>query len=137
MRYILLGILLLYSSWTDIKKREVSVKALIIFGILGIMCGFLGASLNFVDMSLGVLVGLIVVAISVISKGELGLGDGFLLCISGLYLGVYKNSELILIGTFLAAIYSIILVIMKHSFRQEFPFVPFLAISYIFLLFGM
>lgn len=138
MREILPGILLIYSSVTDIKRREISGKALLIFGFLGIICAVLGIKNTFWDTILGVVTGLFLVAVSYFTKGELGMGDALLLCVTGVYLGFVKNVELMVVAMILSGIYAMVTLIKvntgkKGSLKLEFPFVPFLTMAYIML----
>lgn len=143
MREILPGILLLYSSYTDVKRREISGLWLCIFGVLGLFCQIFGRSITLFQCLLGVLIGIILICVSIMTKGKLGFGDGLLLCITGLFLGFNSNALLIMGAVFLSAIFSVLLALksaikdsigLKHAMNIEFPFVPFLFITYVFML---
>lgn len=136
MRILLPGILLLYSSYTDIKKREISALVLMIFMIMGIVCTIYGERISLTEVFFGVFIGVFLIAISILTHGELGLGDGLLLCVTGLYLGFVRNILLLLIALFISAIFSMFLLLFKCGLKREYPFVPFLFLSYSLMFAG-
>lgn len=136
IRMILPGILIGYSTVTDIKRREISIKAVGIFFALGGLLILFEKQRDIFDLLLGVLLGVFMLAISVASKGELGIGDGLIVGTTGLFLGFERNLAILLIGLFLSSLFSIILVICGKSMKKEYPFIPFLMISYILVIFG-
>jgi len=138
MRIILPGILLLYSSITDIIRREISVGAIFVFGILGILCALFGKDISAAETVLGVLIGLLLVLVSIMTKGELGMGDGILICITGLYIGFSRNILLVMGALIMSAVFSMVLLAVRKNMKQEYPFVPFLLMSYVIqLLLGL
>jgi leader peptidase (prepilin peptidase)/N-methyltransferase len=75
-----------------------------------------------------------VIFISRITGGKIGMGDGLLLCVTGLGLGFWGNMELFAYALFAAAAVSVILLILRLADRKKsIPFVPFLLLSYLFL----
>ena len=63
-----------------------------------------------------------------LTKGAVGLGDGWLLCATGVLLGMAGNFELLLMGAVLCAVVlSGGLLLGKARWKDTFPFVPFLC----------
>jgi len=124
----------LYASYTDIRTKEISSLSIIIFGILGLICSIFGTEISTVDIFFGVAIGLVFVGISILTRGEFGMGDALLICVMGLYFGFVKNIEIVLSAFFLSMCYSIVIFGAKRNLKYEFPFVPFLFISYIAVL---
>ena len=93
---------------------------------------------NFLFCLGGMSLGLILLCISFITKGQIGTGDGFIVCITGLCLGFSKNAMLLVISFLGSAIFSIALLTFKLAGRKKtIPFVPFLLFGYMgVLLFG-
>ena len=81
-RIILLGMLGLYAV-EDIRKKRISVRYLWIFGAAGIAINLFQRSISLPDMLLGAAVGAALVAVSLLTRGNIGLGDGFLLMTAG------------------------------------------------------
>ena len=133
MRILLPGILLIYTSITDIRERAISGVALMIFTVAGIMCLWLGRSLNPVDSIFGALIGLCLVIVSFCTKGELGMGDALLLLVTGIFLGFERNLTLLFSALMLSSLFSVYLLIREKNIKKEYPFVPFLFIAYVMM----
>lgn len=128
------GILLGVGAYQDIKRKEMSVWPILVFGVIGIA----GLSLRLKgfptvpEALAGAAVGAAVMAVSHLAKGAIGMGDGMLLAVTGLYLGFWDNMGIFLCGAFLAAILSAILLLMKKATKKtEYPFAPFLLLGFL------
>lgn len=128
--YILL-ILLIICALEDWKRREVTVTYILLFGAAGVILHWLYPNCSVYSMVWGLLLGISVMGISFLSGGSIGMGDGILLAVTGIYLGGKANLELFLTGLFLAGIWSLGLVILKKKKRKEkIAFMPFLLAAY-------
>lgn len=133
--YIPVGILLIISSWTDIKRKMISGVVLWIFSVLGILLNLIFRCNSVLSVIGGIMVGIITIGISRLTKGEIGLGDGLLLCVTGLFVGFYINLELFFIALFMAAVWGIVLIVLRKAGRKtEVPFVPFMLMAYIVIM---
>ena len=131
---ILLGLLILCSI-QDLRTKKIGLWILILGG--GILCAMIPFqnSIALYDRIGGMAVGVTVILISLATGGKIGMGDGLLLCISGLGLGFWSNLELFALALFLAATVSIGLMIARLADRKKsIPFVPFMLIGYIFIV---
>lgn len=130
------GSLLSISSFIDIRTKKVSFRVLFIYTILGILNLFLFDKQNLFVAIGGACIGILILGLSKITRGGVGMGDGFLLVVTGLFLGVWRNTELLLGSFFLAALFSVVLLIFKKANRKkEIPFIPFLLISFLGFVF--
>lgn len=128
----MLGAMLGVSTWMDIRKRQVSVILLVVSGVLGLLGIVIWNTVSYGSMAGGMAVGILVAGLSKLTKGEVGLGDGWLLCVTGIYLGIYRNMELLLTALFLAAVWGALLMVFHKADRKtRLPFVPFLMVAYI------
>ena len=119
--------LLLWNAVWDWRKREICLCSLGLFALSGIglqmVCPW-GAPEQIPG---GMIVGGGMILLSLLSKGAIGTGDGLLLCVTGIYLGFYRNLELILGALFLCFVVTAVLWICGNVHRKtEIPFVPFL-----------
>ena len=72
------------------------------------------------------------VALSLISEGKIGLGDGLLMTVTGLFLGGRQNAFLIMTAMLLSALFSIGYLLSKKGNRKtRFAFVPFMFASFL------
>ena len=88
-----------------------------------------------VQCAAGLFVGILFVGISKITKEDLGYGDSYLIVILGVYMGIWKLLLLLFISFSLAAVFSILLVVINQSNKKKaFPFIPFITAGYLVLL---
>lgn len=133
-RIILLGMLGLYAV-EDIRKKRISVRYLWIFGAAGIVINLFQRSISVPDMLLGAAVGAALVAVSLLTRGSIGLGDGFLLMTAGVFLGGSSVLELLFISLLYAALVSLgMLAFRSWKRKREIPFVPFLLLGYLTMM---
>ena len=84
---------------------------------------------------MGMAVGLAMMGVSALTRGSIGMGDGMLLVVSGVFLGGAANVELLFTGLLYAAVFSLgVLALGKHKKYRELPFVPFLFLGYVTML---
>lgn len=137
MQNAILLILLFICAMEDLKRKEVTVMYILLFGIIGVVLHLFYPNCSIYSILWGLLLGISIMAVSLFSRGNIGMGDGILLTVTGVYLGGYKNLELFLTGLFLAGIWSLGLLVLKKKKRKEkIAFMPFLLIVYAFMLVG-
>ncbi len=138
--YVVTGILFLWNSVQDIKRRTLSNKGLLIgmgaivllFAANGLCSGMVAEIMLLQDgvpwqNIWGVLPGVGILVLSLMLKGSIGKGDGYLLCISGLALGLKQNLSILFYGLFLAGgTAAVLLGLGKVKRDTKLPFVPFL-----------
>ena len=121
---------LIYSSWKDLKKREISLCLTGIYGVAGMTFCFIEKR-DFADFLVPAGVGILILFFSILTKGEVGMGDGWLLLALGLTLDMELYLKTVCIGMLLAAVWSgILLAVCKKSRKTEIPLVPFLLMGY-------
>lgn len=133
----LMGMVLILCGIQDIRQKKISLWIIAIGAVAIVVCVPFCHSCSILDRLGGLAVGVIVTIISIATRGKIGMGDGMILCLTGLGLGFWVNLELFAIALFVAAIISIILLIARRVDRKKaIPFVPFLVIGYAFLVFA-
>ena len=134
-KILVLGLLSL-CSLEDVKYRRLTVIYILMFGIVGVILHMFAPVCSIYSILWGMLLGIVLILISIATRGSLGLGDGILLVVTGVYLGGYGKLQLFLYGLLLSALCSLGLLVLKRKKRKdEIAFVPFLLLSYFFLLF--
>ena len=95
----------------------------------------LGKDITWVRILLGISVGICILLLAIVTREKIGLGDGMLLTVTGVYLGGADNFQLLMYGLFYAALFSLaVLVVRRWKKSREFPFVPFLFLGYLTML---
>lgn len=131
-----LCLFLSYFTYEDIKTRRLSGKGIFLFVIVGVMVSVLFPVYRIGQILLGMGIGGGLLIVSLLSKGGIGAGDGMVVLISGIYLGVRENCFLLLLALLVSSLYSGVLWIGKKVDRkQKIPFIPFLLVGYIMRLF--
>lgn len=130
--YAFIGLLLIICSVDDILRKTIHVKKLTIFTVMVLLFTPFRTDISIVECITGIMIGLFIVLISKITKGQIGIGDGLILCVTGLGLGLWKNLEMLCYAFTFAAIFSMILLVrdMKNR-KRKIPFVPFLFLGYV------
>ena len=132
---VFVGVVLLICGLQDIRNKKVHLWVIILGALLvGVGIPFCN-TFSILDRLGGVAVGAVVIIISALTSGKIGMGDGLLLCVTGLSMGFWGNLELFALALFLAAVLSIVLLVFRLADRKKcIPFVPFLLFSYLFLM---
>ena len=120
-------LLLMVNAVYDWRKREVSLPCLLASGGAGLVMNCIWGYQSLFSLCCGAGIGVFLSAVSFLTGGALGFGDGLLLCTTGLFLGGRKNFQLLFLGALLCAVVlGIGLLLGKTRWKQRFPFVPFL-----------
>lgn len=124
------------NTWTDLRRKEVSLAASACLGIAA-----LGWIIYKGEISWWLLVPAGVVSmflsISIMSKGALGMGDCWMVLVLGLTLTVDEFLTVLLTGTLGSAVWGILTYMLRKGRGEkgredlEIPFVPFLLFGYI------
>lgn len=129
---VLMGIWLLLCSVQDVKEKRISIFLIAAGGMLLSVTFLIIGGVPVMTRLSGLLLGLLLLVIGRLLKGQIGAGDGMIICITGICLGFIKNLNLMLFGLSLAALVSLFLLIFKKAGRKDtIPFVPFLLLSYL------
>lgn len=135
MEQIILILVLLICAVMDIRKKMIYLPFIIFGSLLIVFMQFAAKELNFASVVAAVMVMLIVCGISVISRGQLGIGDGLLLGMTGLGLGVSDNLCMLLycfMGVFFAAM---LWVLIFHGKKESrIPLAPFVLAASILVI---
>lgn len=110
----------------DFKEKKISVTTTVIVGILGIILQLLLIKMPILSIVSGIVIGLALCGISVMTKGGVGIGDGLVFIVTGIILGGRKNVALLMFSLFLCACYGVFLLIFKKAEKKStVAFIPF------------
>ncbi len=134
--YILLGTLGVH-SFEDVKRREITVTLTLFSGIVGILLHLLLHRQSIYEMLAGTLLGVFLLAFSYVSGGKIGMGDGAVFMLTGLYLGWKENLLLMFLSFSMAGVFGLALLLAKQIRADDrLPFVPFLFLAYSLMVMG-
>lgn len=131
--FVLLGI----AGVIDWKKREVPIWILISMSVTTIVFAICCDNVSICHRFAGVVLGVVFFTISKFTKEAVGYGDSWLMLIIGVHLGIFQALQLLFVASLLAAFFAIFYLWKRGWKRSEtLPFVPFLVIAYIGVMFG-
>ena len=119
-----IGVIILgYLTLSDIKTKKISVFFPLVFGLCSACIPW--DIPQIIDALLGSIPGVMLLALHRPSKGQIGIGDGFLLLGIGLHLGLSKAFTALFCSLGLLFVFSCIgLVIKRLKPKSQVPFVP-------------
>lgn len=122
---------LLFSSFLDIRKREISIQVTLLFGLAGVVYSVrTGRTMTDYLIPLGI--GILILGGSVLTRGQVGMGDGWMLLALGCMLRMECYIQMACIGMLLAAAYSgVLMLVFRKNRKTEIPLVPFLLLGYV------
>ena len=127
-----MGLFLLLGTIWDIKKKKIPIVLLACFIVTGLLINIFWPKHSAPDIVLGVFVGCVLYAVSYVTSGQIGEGDGLLFVATGLFVGGISNFALLLWASVLCAMTAGIMLIAKKAEKKDtIPFVPFVFLAYI------
>lgn len=134
--YVLLGTLGVHSL-EDLRDNKITVTITLFSGILGIILHLLSPDISIFEMIEGMFSGAWVILLGCLTGGKIGIGDGIIFILTGLYLGAEKNLALMCLSFSQAGICGIFLLLFGCCKRDgRIPFVPFLFLGYLCMVAG-
>lgn len=128
----LLGVMLFLCCLKDIKTKSVSMIIIIPCFIVLMICLPFRSDISIINGFLGSLVGFIMIGIGKVSNWQVGMGDGMILILTGIGLGLWENAFLLIYALVCISLFSVVLLFMKKiSKKTTLPFIPFLFLGYL------
>ena len=124
---IILGVICVF----DIIRKKIPVYMLIVLAAAGIISNFTVGEFDIEKRIIAMLPGIILLIVSMITKQQIGYGDGLIILIMGLYIDIDDILSIVLSSFLLSSIAAIILMtVFKKKKNFEMAFSPFLLIGY-------
>ena len=112
---------------TDILRKTVDIRVLLAFSLILAVCCYFEKNYNIESLMVGM---------SILSRGAVGMGDVCLYSIIICFIGVQKGIFVIFLSIAFAFFAALFLVIVKRKKKDyEMPLVPFVLAAYLFSLF--
>ena len=132
---IFASIWLMICSWQDIKKKRVHVFLIGVGFFILCACSFLIGEITIWSRIAGLGLGLLLLLLTLITRGQIGIGDGLIVSIIGVSLGFPIAAFTLTYGLFASAVFSIGLILIKKvNKKATIPFIPFIFIGYLGVL---
>ena len=129
--WLVVGILIFaVLSVFDINSRRIPICGFVIvfvYSVLSLVC-FKENDLVWSEVLMSAIPGLVLMGLSVITEGKIGLGDGILVAEIGLALGIEKCAYMLTGALILSCLFSGgLLAFRKAGLHTRIPFVPFIT----------
>lgn len=131
----LMALVMIITTIQDVLYKKINIWIICLGMVFLCICLPFCYNVNLLDRGLGFMLGTIVIGISKATRGKIGMGDGLILCFTGVGLGFWGNLQLFALSLTIAAIVSIIMLMFRWADRKtSIPFIPFLLLGYIIYL---
>ena len=119
-------------AYQDYREKKVNLFILLISGAAGTLAQAIAGQYTAGNLIAGIGVGVAVCLFSGVTRGKIGMGDGLVIVLCGIFLGFERNIMLCMAAIYLAGAAALLLFLMKKRGRNyRMPFVPFLWVSYV------
>lgn len=134
-RFVFVLIVLIIEAVTDLKKQEINIPVSGIMAAAAIPIYFFAKDISVLNSIIGIAEGLLLILISVMTKGQIGMGDGILLAACGLMLGGKDNFLMFFFACLFSAVVSgLIMLVKKADKKTKIPFVPFMIPGFLVMV---
>lgn len=134
-RFVFVLIVLIIEAVTDLKKQEINIPVSGIMAAAAIPIYFFAKDISVLNSIIGIAEGLLLILISVMTKGQIGMGDGILLAACGLMLGGKDNFIMFFFACLFSAVVSgLIMLVKKADKKTKIPFVPFMIPGFLVMV---
>lgn len=117
-------------TWEDIRKQEISVKILGIFGGIGVLYALFLREVGIMEFFGGFIPGILLLLLGKLSREAVGYGDGSIVLVLGLYLSFWKILGILVTASVLAGLWAVGLLVFRKA-GKAIPFVPFLLMGFL------
>lgn len=123
------------AAYQDWKEKEINVFLLLAAAFAGIALQAGVQKESILNVLPGVCVGIVVLLLAWLTGGSVGLGDGLMLIVTGIYLKFWGNINLLMMALAMAGGVALFMIAVKKKGRNyRLPFVPFMLVAYLFQL---
>ncbi len=128
---LLTGGMLMAAAIMDFIKKEISVGFIMAIAAVCIIGALSNKNSSLYDMALGMVIGVLALAISRITHEQIGRGDGLVIMFVGMLVGVRGCFSMVCYAMMFMTFVSVGLIILKKAGRYtKVPFLPALFAGY-------
>ena len=129
---ILLLIFLLLGSIWDIKERAVPVWFFLFAMVVVFVMKLLLGEILVAEQLGGMMIGVLLLIVGKLTKGQIGEADGITFIITGFVLGFWDNFLLLTEALFLSFFWSLVFMLLKKiNLKSKLPFLPFVLAAFL------
>ena len=131
--WMFFGVLAGFSVY-DLKWKKINVIAIAVFAAVTLVYRIC-AGTEILELLLGLVPGICVSVAAVVTKESIGMGDGLVVCVLGIFGGLKPALAVLGMALLLSAMLAMILLVSKKAGKKtELPFLPCLSAGYLLYL---
>ncbi len=132
LQRVVVMVFLVIGSVSDIRYKRIPIWLVACFGVLAAVLKVVDLlQQSGMELLSGVATGVFLIIVSVVTGGQIGIGDGLVFIVLGMYIGS-DNVVLLIIALILCAVTAGVLFVAKRVKRRDrLPFVPFVLCAYV------
>ena len=128
---IMIGILLLAAGIIDIRKKQISRGMILALLLLCFAVIPFKEDYGIYNAVGGLAIGACAIGVSVVSREQIGRGDGMVIAAIGLVLGAYSCIAVVCVASMIMCVVSIVVLVSKKGTKQtRLPFLPAVFVGY-------
>ena len=129
---VIIGLLLFVAAVIDLKSRQISRGFIVVLIIVSFTSIFVKDDYGIWNSVGGALIGICAVGLSMISKEQIGRGDGLVIAALGIALGFRECLATVCLASVIMALVSVVVLLLKKGNRKtRLPFIPALFVGYV------
>ena len=126
---VIISAVLLWNSILDWKYKKISLISV----LAGIISIWMAGHIRLIHLS-GAAVGILLFLCSFFTRGQIGIGDGIIFCMTGLGYGFWGNLGLLFLSFLFSAVVSAVLLFGRRVGRKtRIPFIPFVMAAHMLI----
>lgn len=139
-KWILTGVtlvMLLICTISDVKSRKIPVCVITAGAVGTVFCTLIQPEMTLGKMLSGMMPGIIMLIISIVTDEQIGIGDSLIFCVLGIGHGFVAGIAVLGISLGMTAVTAVVLLCLKKvGKRDQIAFVPFILTGYCLVLAG-
>lgn len=117
------------ASVIDIRKKKIPLYLMIGLMVFAFVMHFIYERLSITEMVFGAGMGLVLIGIAILTKEKIGIGDGIIFVVVGLFMGLFGSIIILWYASIIAALAGLTLCIVKRFDHEKLkdvtlPFAP-------------
>lgn len=129
---VIIGLLLFAAAVLDLKNKKVSRSLIFVLLLVSFAGIFVRTDFGIWNAAGGALIGFCAVGLSIISKEQIGRGDGLVIAALGIVLGFRECLAAVCLASMIMALVSVVILLLKKGNRNtRLPFIPALFVGYV------
>ncbi len=129
---VLTGFMLLAAGIVDFVKKEISIGFIMAIAAVCVTGALSNRSATLMDAVSGMIIGILTLAISKLTREQIGRGDGIVIMAVGALIGIRGCFIMVCYAMMLMAFVSVGLILFKKAGRYaKIPFLPALFAGYV------